>query len=79
MTRIKKLKKKIEQDNPSKDISYDEIKKYLEHYGFNLERVTGSHHIFRNDNGKIIILPIHNKRIKYVYIKQISNKIEKEI
>lgn len=78
MTRFKKLKNKIEQEKPSKSVTFDEIKKYLEHYNYHLDRITGSHHIFKNNRGESITLPVHNKRVKYVYIRKIKKEIKKE-
>ena len=78
MTRFNKLKERIERDKTPKDITYEEIKKYLKHYGYELERINGSHHMFVGEDGDLIILPIHSNRIKYVYVKKIIDKCGKE-
>ena len=71
MTRFSKLKKKIESDKVPNDISYEEICKYLKYYGFYLDRVNGSHHIFENIDGRQITIPVHSGLIKSPYIKKV--------
>ena len=67
-----KLLKSIE-NNP-KDVKFNDIKKLLEWFGFELVSVTGSHHKFKCDD-KSVVVPYH-KPIKEVYIKQILDLIK---
>ncbi len=43
---------------------------YLELEGFSLDRITGSHHIFKR-NDIILVIPVHNKKVKSVYIRRV--------
>ena len=78
MTRFSKLKKKIEQDKIPRDISFDEISRYLKRYGYLLDRVNGSHHIFKNKEEISITIPVHNGRIKYYYVKKAAELIKED-
>lgn len=78
MTRFSKLKKKVEKEKIPRDISFDEISKYLKHYGFVLDWINGSHHIFKNSQGVSITIPVHNENIKYCYVKKIVELINQE-
>ncbi|WP_301951412.1 type II toxin-antitoxin system HicA family toxin [Microcystis aeruginosa] len=44
--------------------------KLLELEGFSLDRITGSHHIFKR-NDIILVIPVHNKKVKSVYIRRV--------
>jgi predicted RNA binding protein YcfA (HicA-like mRNA interferase family) len=59
MTKIEKLIKKIE-NNP-KDVKYSDLKKYLEYYGYKLDRQESSHHAFRNEHGDSYTIPAHKQ------------------
>lgn len=78
MTRFRKIKEKIEQKNPPKDILFDEIRVYLEHYGFKLTNTNGSHHKFKDKEDNFIIIPVHSNKVKFCYIKEAKNLINKE-
>lgn len=71
MSTKEKLLKNI-KNNP-KNVSYDDIKKLLNLYGFELVSIKGSHHKFRK-NGDTIMIPFH-KPIKEVYVKDVLDRI----
>lgn len=54
-----------------KDVKFHEIKTILEGIGYRLTRITGSHHIFKHGIEKIMILPVHENKIKTVYLRSI--------
>lgn len=68
----------MEQDKIPRDISYDEISRYLKHYGFTLDRVNGSHHVFNNEDKTSITIPVHDGRIKYCYVKKAVELIKED-
>ncbi len=74
MTQKEKKLKKLEQ-NP-KNTRYDNLKTILEQFGYKLTRITGSHHIFKKEN-KYINFPVHNNKVKTIYIKKILKQIQK--
>ena len=78
MTRFSKLKNRIEQAKTPRDVSFDEISRYLKHYGFLLDRVNGSHHIFKNSEETPIVIPVHNGRVKYCYVKKVIESIKED-
>ncbi len=40
-----------------------------EHFGYVLDHVSGSHHVFRNWTGKKFVVPVHERRIKAIYVR----------
>jgi predicted RNA binding protein YcfA (HicA-like mRNA interferase family) len=76
MTKREKRLKKLRQ-NP-KNISFDDLKQVLEDYGFILDRVVGSHHIFRAVHGERswrLTIPMKHP-IKSIYVKQSITAID---
>ena len=71
MSSKEKLLKNI-KNNP-KNVSYDDIKRLLNLYGYELISIRGSHHKFER-NGESVIIPYH-KPIKEIYVKQVIERI----
>jgi antitoxin HicB len=61
MTKIEKLTERL-KNNPANVLSND-IRKLLTHEDFRLERVMGSHHIFKRGSIRFVI-PVPNQRVK---------------
>lgn len=59
------------------ELELTEVKVVLEKLGYSLKRVKGSHHIFKDSHGKIISLPVHNKKIRQNYLKYIIQPHER--
>ncbi len=65
------------RQNP-RNVSLDELRQVLEDYGFWLDRIVGSHHIFRAEvGGQVwkVVIPF-NKPIKIIYVKQALQAID---
>lgn len=69
------IKKKIENLFNKKESRFTEVKTILNTVGYELERVRGSHHIFKHKNGAVIVFPVHGNLVKRCYIKEIIKKI----
>jgi predicted RNA binding protein YcfA (HicA-like mRNA interferase family) len=54
------------------DARYSVAKGMLEAKGYFLDRVNGSHHIFVKAGVGSFGMPVHNAKVKHVYIKQIQ-------
>ena len=63
--------------NSPNNVTFGDIRKLLELEGFNLDRITGSHHIFKRDE-IVLVIPVHNNRVKSVYVKRVVELIEVE-
>ena len=77
MTRKQKRLQKI-RNNP-KGVSFADLQKVLEDYGFMLARITGSHHIFKTTiKGETvtITIPSHGKVVKPVYVREALSHID---
>lgn len=73
MTRKSKLFEKL-KNNPH-HVSFAEIRKLLTAEGFELDRVTGSHHIFKKES-TIFVIPVHQHKVKSVYVQRVIELIE---
>jgi predicted RNA binding protein YcfA (HicA-like mRNA interferase family) len=71
--RKRKLLERL-KNNP-KGATFDDIRTLLSQEGFQLDRVTGSHHIFKR-SGTTFVIPVHNNRVKSVYVKRVVELIE---
>ncbi len=63
--------------NSPNNITFGDIRKLLELEGFALDRITGSHHTFKRDE-IVLVIPVHNNRVKSVYVKRVVELIEGE-
>jgi len=63
--------------NSPNNVTFGDIRKLLELEGFDLDRITGSHHIFKR-NEIVLVIPVHNNRVKSAYVKRIVELIEGE-
>ena len=65
--------------NLSKDLRFDELKKILEYYGYEMKnpRKGSSYFTFRKKGSDPITIPKH-KPIKEIYIKMVRNIVERE-
>jgi predicted RNA binding protein YcfA (HicA-like mRNA interferase family) len=71
-----KREKLIEQiTNSPHNATFADIRKLLEYEGFYLDRVTGSHHIFKYAETTFVI-PVHNNKVKAIYVRKVLELIE---
>jgi predicted RNA binding protein YcfA (HicA-like mRNA interferase family) len=75
MSRREKLLKLL-KSSPN-NVTFQDVSKLLEFDGFFLDRISGSHHIFKK-NELIFVLPVHNNRVKSVYVRRVIELIEGE-
>lgn len=52
------------------DVRLAEITAMFRRHGWHLERVSGSHHVFKSPTGQTYSVPAHKGRVKYVYYRQ---------
>jgi predicted RNA binding protein YcfA (HicA-like mRNA interferase family) len=72
---MRKLKLLERLKNNPKGATFDEIRTLLLQEGFRLDRVTGSHHIFKK-SGITFVIPVHQNRVKSVYVKRVIELVE---
>lgn len=76
MTKRQKRLQKL-RDNPLV-VRFEELQQVLESYGFELDHVTGSHYIFRQQIGNVVLRVIipFARPVKSRYVKQALLAIE---
>ena len=57
--------------------TFADVQTLLTQEGFQLDRVTGSHHIFKR-GALIFVIPVHQNRVKAVYVKRVIELLEQE-
>ncbi|HJP94581.1 MAG TPA: type II toxin-antitoxin system HicA family toxin [Pyrinomonadaceae bacterium] len=62
------------RNNP-KGATFDDIRTLLLQEGFQLDRVAGSHHIFKKASVTFVI-PVHANRVKSLYLKRVIALID---
>lgn len=73
MSKREKLRERL-KNNP-KDATFSDIRTLLEQEGFILDRITGSHHVFTK-NEVTFVVPVHNNKVKTIYVKRVIELIE---
>lgn len=70
------IKKSIQKmlQNPT-EMRYKEVKGVLEYFGYRFSRITGSHHIFEDHRGDLIVFPVHHNKVTKYYLKYIKSVI----
>jgi predicted RNA binding protein YcfA (HicA-like mRNA interferase family) len=72
---MRKLKLLNRLTKSPKGATFDDIRTLLSYEGFKLDRITGSHHIFKKA-GITFVIPVHGNRVKSVYVKRVIALIE---
>jgi len=58
------------------EVPFRIVRRSLEHHGWTLDRIKGSHHVFTKEGEpQPLVIPVHNGRIKPVYIRQIKKAL----
>lgn len=81
MTSFKKLAEKIKQKPLRNDITFKEMRKFMQHYGYSCRNGNKeSHHIFFKAGCRPINIPAHDEgtNIKPAYIKQAIKTMEED-
>lgn len=51
------------------------VRSRLESHGWQLVRISGSHHIFHGQGRPLLSIPVHKGRVKGVYVKEVERAI----
>jgi predicted RNA binding protein YcfA (HicA-like mRNA interferase family) len=74
------LSKRDKLRNNPKGRTQHELETLISHFGFVLDHITGSHHVFileESENTYRIVVPIHKGKVKPFYVKQIAELIDR--
>jgi predicted RNA binding protein YcfA (HicA-like mRNA interferase family) len=77
---MSKFKKLVEQFlNRPTEVRFEDVRYILEAFGFEEKRSKGSHHSFRDSQGRTVIVPKQGgQKVKGVYIQQIVELLNLE-
>ncbi len=76
----KKDKLRLKLRNHPKGRTQQEVHTLLVSFGFELDKITGSHHSYIFSDGLVrqrIIIPIHRNQVKTEYVKDVIELIDK--
>lgn len=73
MSKRDKLLEKLKQ-SPN-NVTFDQVEKVLLQEVFFLERIAGSHRVFRR-GGVNFVIPVHRNKVKAVYVRRVVEIIE---
>lgn len=69
---MSQMEKLIERMRMAKaDVRFDDLTKLLSHYGYVNVRHRGSHFYFQKLSAPSLTIPVHNGRVKIIYVKEI--------
>jgi len=77
MSKSEKILAKIQSGNSDKNITLAEVVYTLTRSGFVHDGGKGSHQVYRHDDGRKMVLPVHGKDIKPVYVRQVRGLLKK--
>lgn len=60
------------------DVRFEEIERLLRLYGWELDTIRGSHHVFKRSGDRLIAVPYRRPRILAVYVRQILEATEED-
>jgi predicted RNA binding protein YcfA (HicA-like mRNA interferase family) len=77
VARLRKLVERFLADPP--DLRFDEVRSLLAAFGFVEVRASGSHHVFRDAEGRMIVVPRSGGwRVKRAYVRRIVELLNLE-
>lgn len=77
MSKIEKLVKYLLSHPP--EAHFESISYVLKSFGYQEVRAKGSHHVFENDSGSVIVVPKKGgKKVKRTYIEEVIKLLDLE-
>lgn len=66
------MNKRIQKlfDSPA-NVTIQELQIVLEYFGYKLDRIRGSHFVFKSKSGDVYPVPVHGNKIQKYYIKKL--------
>jgi len=76
MSKREKLLKKLIGGQNDASFTFDEVELLLLQAGFVPQGGKGSHHGFRHEDGRKVVIPHHGKTVKPAYIRNVRNLLK---
>lgn len=51
---------------------FRDVARLLRHAGYELVRVSGSHHLFEKSGAPLLSIPVHRGKVKPFYVRQVE-------
>lgn len=58
------------------EVRFTELRRILGQSGWQLVRVTGSHHVFKKPGSPDVVLPVHRGKVKPYYVREVKKLIK---
>lgn len=72
-----KIEKLVESFKQSRSpVSLADFVRVAKYFGYSLDHIKGSHHVFRNWTGKKVVVPVHNQKVKAFYVRNFIKEQE---
>lgn len=59
-------------------VRFEEVERLLRLYGWELDTIRGSHHVFKRDGTRLIAVPYRRPRILAVYVRKVLEATEED-
>lgn len=56
----------------ARPVRFGEVRKLLKAAGYELVRISGSHHIFDRPGGPLVSIPVHKGKVKPFYVREVQ-------
>ena len=56
-------------------VAWRDVRKVAEHFGYRLDRIAGSHHIFTAPGRNHVNIVVHKNKVKVIYIKKLLEEL----
>lgn len=73
MVKIEKIIEKLR--NAKGTVAFSDVKIAAEFFGYSLNRISGSHHIFVAPGRNHLVVPVHKNKVKVIYVKKLFEEV----
>jgi len=58
------------------DQRFADVSRALTKNGWELKRISGSHHVFTGPGRRIVVIPVHRGKVKAVYAREVEKAVK---
>jgi predicted RNA binding protein YcfA (HicA-like mRNA interferase family) len=61
------------------EVRFPEVRQVLERHGWTLDRISGSHHMFRGKDRPLVSIPVHHGKVQPKYVRKVEKAVAEVI